>query len=558
MNPRWCALSAWSTAMLACTPVEPVSFGPDVVAGAVLRVDEAGALLEASPLLPVTSRLPLLDHGGEGAVVALGWTLEQVGSVPTGGTELFDAMSCELTLPAPASRVDLSGQAILPSLTTEALRSDCGPSREILLDASELEGPCSAPVREVGPCRFSVDGTECGLPSLSVRTRRNDVCLTPPPGCEVAAPGSELLQVRCPDRAVDVHVDPDRDLGLDVARWLSPLATGVDQPALLDNTSQFQVSQLTHGWLAGFDLIEGEPHVLARSGDLGEACANRPQPRWIRLDPETLDAMDLGEGRGCTIDLVASGTTAVAMRERGGGSEVLYRLGASGAEGPAVPVGGEDNRISGHALVVVEDRVVVGLGGTLPRLAVHRVTDLGWIRSVPVATAPVRLAFRFGRVVSSGEEGGLVWLDAPRLELNGSAPLAEPSFGAVLALWPVTADRVLVLADSGTAGRVVDATRNRDRLERRTAWSMSFVPSAAARWPPDPSLVLVGGLRLLDGGVRVAVVTLYDLEARRFRAPFTEVGLGLVGRMRADDRGHVWLSLPWEGAVARVTPATEP
>lgn len=85
---------------------------------------------------------------------------------------------------------------------------------------------------------------------------------------------------------------------------------------------------------------------------------------------------------------------------------------------------------------------------------------------------------------------------------------------------------------------------------------MSSVLSWASfpRGPREPAPALVvSSERFRDPPV--AYLGVADLEAGRLEPGRFPIGYGPAGRMRPDERGNVWIPLPWHGAIVRVRPS---
>jgi hypothetical protein len=80
-------------------------------------------------------------------------------------------------------------------------------------------------------------------------------------------------------------------------------------------------------------------------------------------------------------------------------------------------------------------------------------------------------------------------------------------------------------------------------------------PWATSAWPMDPNLFLAGvdGLEASPVTNR-AWLAFLDASTAKFLSGSAPIGCGPVRAMGADPKGRIWLTLPWQARIVRVTP----
>lgn len=94
----------------------------------------------------------------------------------------------------------------------------------------------------------------------------------------------------------------------------------------------------------------------------------------------------------------------------------------------------------------------------------------------------------------------------------------------------------------------IDYTAPNSDLSASIVW-----PSAPSRPDFDDYALVVSSARY--GPTAEARIGLVNLALGRLEPGRVRIGYGPAGRMRADDRGDVWVPLPWHGAIVRVRPS---
>lgn len=238
--------------------------------------------------------------------------------------------------------------------------------------------------------------------------------------------------------------------------------------------------------------------------------------------------------------------------------------------------------IGADAREVVQGAVPVVLRPYLERLAVFEGPQLTWTATVwtsSVSRVQAMARIAPGAVVMLDESNG----EVIRRRIDPGGPPISTSPHRIDATSPnLTLGKVVHLDDRGVSLVTSQGARpglyalsSSDELDSKFIGSpiRSVYPFEAMPSPQEPGRVVVASLAwsvpYAEGSgpqdpagcfdatraasLPCAALQLLDVDDRRLSEPVV-VGYGVPSRMRADEKGRLWILLPWSAQLVRVTP----
>ncbi len=559
----------------------------DVEYTALLLQDGSGRVLDSTGLVERTSGTPIgvpLPESLERAafVQLFGFRASELAAV---GFEARDATAPitlatpdDPALPAPSyyetSRVfdgrgTLEG-ALDPPFITAGWLSPCArlvPGESRLVDSRCHATYCGLVARQSG-CVVEIDADDlsCAPGSLAGRLDAGNRLVVP--GCSPAtpAPGASAAILCDGIRPFPCRIEilPEAAPPRLVIRTASLISDPEEPPDSLPAVA-------VGGYLFGLEVFDDRIVVATDDGRAAwsnECSANVPG-RFYFLDPETLQTTGTATSPPCVRDLVRNPGRdelfAVFGPENG---RSLGRFAKDGRllERALIP----ERPDSEHPLPIVvhrlSDRVSVAFQNsdgvqlhtfhrtpalahewssqTLENMANHQERDTDVIAILERRTDEIHL------------------LDPTKPDASPNAPFFPSNagmgvrFSAVCENIGLRPEQMLYLPGEGW----LLGSRN-----ERTGWIIELSLDGTdcdvirwfegpaeiydfALWPTDPDLVLAG-VRNIETGR--AYLSLLSRSEERFLTGSVDIGEGAVYHMRADDRGRVFMTLPWTGDVVR-------
>lgn len=185
--------------------------------------------------------------------------------------------------------------------------------------------------------------------------------------------------------------------------------------------------------------------------------------------------------------------------------------------------------------------------------------DLGTFATRVLWDGPDDVAFGFTQTddgllaVTSDELDHIAFVDTVRGgEVGGRVE--------VIHLWSVSVGAIMFLPDrrrfltvSPYEEPVVWVLTDREVVGSASFFEEEAGPVSLGAWPYDEDLVLIGAGYNAFGPVRDAWLALFDPDVPRFLPGAVRAGYGVVGKILSSG-GEVFVTLPWEGSIARITP----
>lgn len=608
-RPRGALGGAWPAviavcATSACTAYERVPFSPgrdgDLVA--VIELDESGAFSRATGLVEYSpgAGLPVWTRGGSLLVAAWGVAdLEGLGAperevLSADPLELGEGCDARLPTPRAALRLDAGGAATevdpseVPPLGAPWLDDAC-PELEPSDFSFDLDCElfrCPMRVERRSRCSFEID-LDCTFGQVSATVwPGGGLCLQAkePLACVPSELGPAVLSCSAPEpctvrgfaRPPPPPLTVDGVVLRDVPVY-SPPPDLIGELALLPNSSRYRGS--------AYDFAISKDRVLVSlgAGPPVEGCLNPFSPGTVEvLDLESMERLHAGPSPSCLTgvapDPLADGAGWIGVYV-GVGRFWLTRFGpdgvALGAPVDADPRGAGPPPGDPPLLYAADARpTVFGIYGSPPRLALAVVSEIADATSLYTydleTLAPLERVVLPHAVVTAATEVGpdtialgdatgslVVWVDLEEGRITGSATLPREedrydNFTSDVAHVP-GADRLLLTISRKNAA-VYGIDRTRGAVSRAVIFDDDARPVAAHAWPSIPGYALVEATWPKDHSSWPAKLALVDARTGRFSPGNVEIGHGPAGRITADLQGRVWILLPWEPRLVRVSP----
>jgi len=563
-------------------------FPPAVAFIAVVGIDDSGAMTGATGLASVSDGYAKLfgDFPGVAGFEVHGYALASLQSLGVPLEEatlripLRAAETDEARLPAPiwGQKFDADGGAFGGTIPVRALTADWLPlcpqrvteGQRVALGCAF--GDCATTVTQSG-CRVTIDASACALGALDAEISPAGALIveaspvlgqceeTPSsPGVSVALACSGGTAETCRIEVQTSSVPPP--LVIEKLALTSSVAPYIER----DGNGVLVSRRPPSGYLAAMAIV-GETVMVARN--LGPPW--RPQ--------------DCPPGRGGVIDLIARDTlivdtaTAVPRCVIGLIRDPMGRgaLFLTGGPAPRVGIIGADGQVKAdRALDDVPhpaDEYVIGIQASARGIFVLftvPVFDPGSTATLAVLDPLLLTTLAFEPISNQRAEILGVDLDAKVLLVANSrdvlyTPTADAKLGPGRPLWELcshgngikpstifphalSGQLVLPALDSNSpAGYVIDV---QDRC-RTVVYPWGAVEGyGAAAW--TDGRVLFG--LMTSAPPYEASVAIVDPIGARFASGALRIGSGPPHAMDVDAQGRVWLILPWEGQVARITP----
>lgn len=607
----WLAALGLSTA--ACQPSRSVELGsaPDIPAEislvAALTAGERGELVGSAIRRRGSGRIELAR--GASPVILVGWPESWFRSDPA-GLVVSPSPLCGTRLPEPRWSAELTEDgllsnlgAALPPLGTERSVTGCEPLGEVVAELEcgdrvcvvipELED-CKLVISRQGDCegpltlgRALADGALCveegaacqpeplGANETSAKSAQDQfVCSVPPVSCTVtlrdtppAGGDFRITRVQAFDGARLSSTGDDPEFGQDTWQIPSMREALRGQPIELValDTAVLAFGRVRKRPSEPFD----DPNQPCR-----DVSSNVEPTEIAVIDPDSARVVERVEGPSCLTRAVAEPDgRGFAGAYFEGGALKLGRFDAGGhvRSSTVVRVPEPGPRTTVLEIAIVGEPPVVGL----------LVVDL--YSSSPPSFDPTLYLFDLETLqILQGLQlertqswwDGVVWL----------APLEPESFALldndnhrVLGARVGEAVRALgSYTDAPSSIRTLRGVHMSINEERRSAivsstsgevglyrldlsgegpgvrslvYERDLRPLSSATWPPAPNLSVVALVRWTAGAEPESRLALYDPLEGRLTGGSTSVGTGLVGRMRPDRRGRLWMTMPWSGEV---------
>ncbi len=573
-------------------PTELASDVPDsVVHAAIVASDEHG--FTSTPLLPWArgAPLPLITEEGRRTWL-FGYTADQVmthgvalESLTTSPLTLAEA--CQPSLPTPAYSARLDPEALtvesppaeLTRLSSPSL-GVCPPPTAHVVDV-RCPADCRADVQRAG-CALQIDASRCGVPTFTATLQPSgDLCVPPPPGCEVIELEHGDARLRCAESqcTLDVITSSRATSAFDVQRV--PVAEGAE---FWPRDADGPVRSLTpvhsrHGHLSNPIIVGSEIIVGWNEAPIPE-CYDRPARSELRVfDTTSLQLTRTASSPPCIARLardpggdgywtvsgpreafVASHHRSVDVVSRGSLEDgvvatnwhllSVFDMRPNPTRGSLVVLGTiwEQGEVMNRMIEI----------DTRSRRRIQTVTFESTARLVDAVVADD------GRVIVGLPDGRSVVVfasgDWPDIDqLPDCSPMIDRDCRAAYDEFS-RSPYGLIFDDEtvwvGTKGPMVLSALSVPRFDR-SSWMIDStvpLPSSLAPWPPAhllvAGLVVAGGANGLGAGRATAVS--FDRTDRRFLPTATDLGHGMTLGPVEDPRGCLWLSLPWAAELVRL------
>jgi hypothetical protein len=326
------------------------------------------------------------------------------------------------------------------------------------------------------------------------------------------------------------------------------------------------------GYLVGPAVLSNRIAVVVYDNFLhrGDCGAGR----FVFIDPDTLDVTTTASMSECLVQLRADPSRDGYMGIQWRSAEVVRydRDGRVFDFAPLEPAYGAQTLVASGARAAA----VYGAESSRrpPDSSLVWTYDLGAFQSVhPVMLGPGARAAGFL------QDGTLVAVDRPGSAQSPAVELIDPSGATRMAPGaecPSTGISNVSMSPDGTIvimasrGGGTPIGRHRSAILWRSGpvasctdvvfFEAPAVPWASHVWPRDPNLFLVGvdtvGMQAPGlGDVGPSRLAFLDLHRSAYRVGSVEVGRGPIREIESDDQGRLWVTLPWEGKVLRVSAA---
>lgn len=581
-------LALMCLALAGCGPTR-VPFAADGEADlfAVIELTAQGELRASTGLLPFEESASAFTSGAR--AVALGWRADDLAALGAPGPEVLAAQpleaatGCRPRLPAPTVTAPLGevGEAlVLPALGAPWLDAACpevDPS-DFAVDLTCKKFRCPLTVTRNGACTFDLD-LDCEVGAVPATLWPDGtVCLEPPPAlaCTPQAP--------TPPRAASYACAEPEACRLD-AYVGSSLGLEVDEVRLLDVPPYAPEPDLI-GQLVlppAASRYFGYAHDLAIAGDRVAVSVGAGAPftgcrsdgaasgRIVLYDAETLARTASAAVAGCLPRLASGPNGLLALRDTFASFE-LVRLSTEGRVIDARPADPRVTAPAGEAPLlhtadarptyfdVVGDYLVAAVVTATPPGTKVFTWDAATLEPARRLWLPQTTLVAGARVddrtivLAATARSGYVELRLDTGRVQGPVPLPpdlvrDDNVTSDIA-WAPAAGRALLLLSRKNASLLgMDSTGVRSRA---VVFDGDTRPMAARLFPAR-RLALVAGAWSTDQTSWPASLHLYDLETNRFRPGAVSVGHGAPGRIVPDARGRLWVLLPWDATLLRVS-----
>ena len=541
----------------------------------VALVEDAGSEgLRASGLAPWApgAGLPAISETDHPLFV-LGYTDEQLAPLTAGvphedlARPLEITSGCRQALPLPVFAAHIvGGEApamvegdVLPALSAPWLDPICGAidHEGISVDVSCL-GYCEPRTSARGPCTIELDLDRCGVGHTSVTlSASGGGCLevSEARGWHCAPAASDgLASAECDSPVgrcrIDVYVQPEAPPFSVERRALFDVALHV--PSGVRARRHYSNDALSEGYLV--DLVTLRDRVLVAEG--GGERVDRRAARWLTaLDLTTMQTIErfatepklgpmardpIGEG------FVATYASGAALR--------LGRFDASGRRTADAALAASTSTVT--AIIARATEIAVVLQTTAGgEVLIHETEGLA-LRSRSLADEALHHAtFVDAQAVAvSKREREVIAVDvttgAPRWTAripnrpardNTEIVAIQRTADGIVAALTLDVPSVRAIGTDGSVNAVAEP------IDRPMS------PQRFHQWPLDSKRLVVAGSDQ-DAGEPEAFVTFMDSRAHRFSPGTYAVGQGAVTRIDADERGRLWLLLPWSAEIVRLSP----
>lgn len=555
---------------------------------ALIALDASGALIRATPLEDYDANdPPAYAVDPDATLYFVGWSSDQLSTLASKivSTERLEAASgCRNRLPAPAYYAKIDGDRLAaadgstaPALGAAWLDAACEPSDTPTDAIVECDHAVRAMLIETGPCAYSVQ-REGSDPLPMILRPDGTACVesSTPLSCEnpiLYATGHRLLcETRIEDCSFLLYQRPaepsytEDDIVLANVSPFVPELLRIEGDLGRDNARPAYAFDLLP--LGGDTLLVTLDSVL----DAAHDCTTQltPPPAELRAyDATTLALRWSRPAPPCLSSLVAdplgSGFLGVyrSMDEL-----ALGRFDADGALVMSATIAPNAQPTYVYQSLILEDRMELAL--------VLHALPLRTIISFDLATFEEK-----ARAPSAYEMNSVAQLDPTHLVFA-----ADPN--ASRCQWNMADFAAQYCAESdcfpqqwlGFTHELFDYYRDAGRnlelvsvsLGAASIWvcgqgdapgSITFferVPQPGFMYPHplDPGLLLVSGIALDALGELGGTLDVVDIDRRRILPGTVPLEGMFTGRIRADDRGRLWLLHPWNATVARLTPKPDP
>lgn len=582
---------ATALALFSCkgTAVVDVDVPEETAWVAVVTVDESGEVLEATPLLPwhATDPLPLITRS-TGTTLLLGFSAAQLETL---GAEVDDSplvpvKGCRQGLPAPLwTRRWFDGalrshDGPTPPLTAPWLTSLCPDlsGSAVRVDADCFETRCEPRVRWTGRCALELDLGSCGLGVVPASVDASGaVCADFSAAgwaCEPVADPVAQAAYACLEPApceIHVHAGEPPTAPFELAKTQLVEDAEPYLPGTLDRLGVLQTDTLADGYLLEL-LVLPDAVVVSRSVDLpvGACFPGDARPgALVFLDPESLLPVRTTTAPRCLRRMVPDEAGGFVGAYVDGNELLLGRFDERGSLTSSVPMDPRQEAGPGEPRLVragvdrvlemleIGSRLVVLLGNSTGDsfLFTFDAVTLGPLLRAQIRSATSAMLSTGDTVVATARnlEQEIAWLDVTTANEVAVERLPWRDLpretDSLLSLHAVRGE-LLVTGTPPPALFLLSPmgpVRARAMIFDRDAFVVTM-----ASWPGRS--VFVSALAQEEGGRWSSLGALFDPARGRFLPGTWPLGDGVVGRIRSDDRGRLWLLLPWSGEVIRLTP----
>jgi hypothetical protein len=588
---RRCAAAASLLALSACSGPARTPFAPEGEADlfAILELDAQGNLRAATGVLPFAESASVFTRGE--VAYAVGWRASELAALGAPGPEalaaapLEAAAGCRPRLPTPRVAVRLGegdvDPATLPPLGVAWLDETC-PAVEPSAFAFDLtckKFRCPLTVKRKSTCQYEFE-LDCEVGTIpGTLWPDGTLCLEPDPAlacapADAAPPRAAALSCAAPEACrVEAYVDQVPELTVEPIRLLdvppySPPPDLIGQLVLPPVASRFL------GYAHDLAIADGRVVVSLGPGTAFTGCRAEGliEGALDLYDAETLAHLGRAPVAGCVPRLASGPGGLLGLRDAAFRFELL-RLSQEGVVEEAVladprvgPGPGEPPLL--HTLdarpsffEVVGDTLVAAVVTAAP---VPGTKVFTWDAAT---LAPRTRAFiEDGTIVAGARvddrtvvlgataRSGYYTLDLTSGQVRGPvalpADLERDDNVTCDVAWAEDSQRVLLTLSRKNASLLeLDPTGVRTRA---VIFDGDARPMATRPFP-GRGLALVAASYSTDQLQWPASLHLYDLETSRFRPGQLLVGHGAPGRVLPDARGRLWVLLPWDAQLLRVT-----
>lgn len=576
--------------------------------GAVLHQEPEPIGSALIPLASSPNGLPITAREGE-EFTLLGFSSQQLQSTGLqpqrfeSGTlsPILEPESCDPPLPASAwqARYDGRGEpvtdAVELTLTHDALKNSCPdtirPIRGAVLNQS---APC-APLIQRSGCVLDLDLSSCGnLPNAKGRILPSgDLCVEPPAGC-TREDGSAI---RCGSAGVSLSTCPE-DLPIQTFSIVEPQELRVPFSSTL--APRPGLVSVFSGWLSDFVVLSDRVISASYADAMGQPMLRNVACRPISADLDYIPGMRLHlfDLTGRSLGDVQAPPCLVQMTPdpHGDGFLAFFRNDPDVAQqSPKFAIGRFDRdgalveqadlpddlmrewrnanwyynvrstalSSDGDLLYAVLDAPPAGSAG--PGFAPLQ----GRVYAIDTQTLAVRFksellgeSTNLSTIALDGDralvlDAGLrtvMVLDAGDLQVR-SAALARP-MGTPLHMAQLDDPPSFYIFEAGNLPALSILTQSLGERRPIVAEGASTV-TYAAPWSAAPDVLFAGALiraELFDDiNLRIARLLRFDLRRERFVPCDQQLGIGPITRMLEGPQGGLWLLLPWEAKLLRLS-----